>query len=236
MAKRASKKELFRLGMLGRKLGMTHVFVDGLRIPVTVLELGPNTVVQKKTKDSKDGYNALQLGFDDKEHRKLTKALTGHFKRADVKPKWLLREVRVADDRKINEFSVGQEIKADAIFTEGQFVDVTGTSKGKGFQGVMKRHNMKGSKQASHGTHEYQRHGGSIGCRTTPGRVHAGKRMGGHMGHERKTVQNLKVVKIDAEKNVVLVEGSVPGPNNGFVLVRPAIKKLAQQLNRAAHA
>lgn len=226
---------MFRMGLIGKKVGMTQVFVDGARIPVTVLQLGPNTVVQKKSKAGKDGYNAIQLGFGEKSHRRVNKALAGHFKRADVKPQWVLREILVPDDKKLEEFSVGQQIKAD-VFTVGQVVDVTGRSKGKGFQGVMKRHNMKGSKQATHGTHEYFRHGGSIGCRTTPGRVHPGKRMGGHMGDERVTVQNLKVVKIDLESNTVLIEGSVPGSRNGYVMVRPSLKKMAQAANRAARA
>jgi large subunit ribosomal protein L3 len=226
------------MGLIGRKIGMTQIFEEsGVRIPVTVLQLGPNTIIQKKTKDSKDGYNAIQLGFGDKTKRtSVNKALTGHFKRADVMPKWILREIPIPDDKKIADYSVGQEIKAD-IFTVGQWVDVTGTTKGKGMQGVMKVHNMKGSKQYSHGTHEYRRHGGSVGCRTTPGRIHLGKRMCRHMGDERQTTQNLKIVKIDLENNIVLVSGSVPGPRNGFVIVRPAIKKMAQEINKArAHA
>jgi large subunit ribosomal protein L3 len=227
---------MFRMGLIGKKIGMTQIFVDGMWVPVTVVELGPCKIVQKKTKDSKDGYNAIQIGFGEKAHRKLTKPLAGHYKRADVKPALVLREIPVPDEGKINEFNVGQELKAD-LFKEGQFVDVTGTSKGKGMQGVMKRHNMKGSKQDSHGTHEYRRHGGSIGCRTTPGRVHLGKRMGGHMGAERLTVQNLKIQKIDLEKNIVLIEGSIPGARNSFVMVRPSIKKMKQEANKArAHA
>lgn len=224
---------MFRMGLIGKKVGMTQIFVDGVRIPVTVLQLGPNTVVQKKTKDGKDGYNAIQLGFGDKEHRKVNKAMVGHFKRADVKPKWVLREILVPDDAKLNEFTVGQELKAEGVFTEGQVVDVTGTSKGKGTQGVMKMHKMKGSKQATHGTHEYFRHGGSVGCRTTPGRIHLGKRMPKHMGDVRVTVQNIKIVKILAESNTVLVEGSVPGSVNGTVMVRPAIKVAARAANKA---
>jgi large subunit ribosomal protein L3 len=227
------------MGLIGKKIGMTQIFDEaGTRIPVTVIQLGPNFVIQKKTKESKDGYNAIQLGFGDKEARKANKALAGHFERAKVKPKWILREILVPDDAKINEFEVGQEIKAD-IFTVGQWVDVTGTSKGKGMQGVMKVHNMKGSKQFTHGTHEYKRHGGSIGCRTTPGRVHLGKRMSRHMGAERKTTQNLKIAKIDIANNIVLVTGSIAGARNSFVIVRPAIKKLAQQIHKArarAHA
>lgn len=229
----------FRMGLLGRKLGMTQVFEDGRRIPVTVLELGPNVVIQKKTPDGKDGYAALQLGFSDQEHKKLTKAEAGHFKAADtlaqkdgkgVKPKRMIKELRVTDD-KIGEFSVGQELKAD-VFKVGEMVDVTGVSKGKGFQGVMKRHNMKGSKNATHGTHEYFRHGGSVGMRTTPGRINRGKRMCGHMGDEQVTVQNLKIVKIDLEKNIVLIEGAVPGAQNGPVIVRQSIKKLGKALQK----
>jgi large subunit ribosomal protein L3 len=227
------KKTVFRMGLIGRKIGMTQVFVDGNRIPVTVLELGPCTVVQKKTKDSKDGYGAIQIGFGEKAHRKVNKPMAGHYKRADVKPALILREIRVPDETKLGEFSVGQQLTCE-VFTEGQVVDVTGTSKGKGFQGVMKVHNMKGSKQATHGTHEYFRHGGSVGCRTTPGRIHLGKRMPRHMGSERVTVQNLKVVKIMKETNTVLIEGSVPGPRNSFVMVRPSIKKLAQQMHKNA--
>ena len=217
---------MFRMGLIGKKVGMTHIFQDGLRIPVTVLELGPNTVVQKKTKDSKDGYDAIQIGFGDKEHRKVNKPMAGHFKRADVKPKWVLRELRLTD-AEVGKFEVGQELKAD-VFKEGEWVDVTGTSKGKGFQGVMKRHNMKGAKQATHGTHEQFRHVGSIGCRTTPGEVHKGKRLPGQMGNERVTMQNVQVVKVDLEKNLVLVTGSVAGPRNGYVMVRQAVKNLGR--------
>lgn len=219
---------MFRMGLLGKKLGMTQIFENGRRVPVTVLELGPCTVVQKKTSDGKDGYGAIQIGFGDKAHRKVNKPMAGHFKRGDVKPKWRLREILVPDTAKLDEFAVGQEIKAD-VFTEGQFVDVASTSKGKGTQGVMKRHNMKGAKQSTHGTHEYHRHVGSIGCRTTPGRVHPGKRLPGRMGNERVTVQNLRIEKIDLETNTVLIRGSVPGANGAYVMVRPAVKKLSQE-------
>lgn len=216
---------MFRKGLLGKKVGMTQIFEDGNRIPVTVVELGPNTVVQKKTKDTKDGYNAIQIGYGDKAHRKVNKPLTGHFARSDVKPKWLLREIRVEDDAKIGEFEVGQELKAEQ-FAEGDWIDVTAFSKGKGFQGVVRRHNMKGAKQKTHGTHEQFRHVGSIGCRSTPGEVHKGKRLPGQMGNKKVTVQNLRIVKIIPEKNLVLIRGSVPGPRNGYVMVRDAIKKL----------
>lgn len=227
---------MFRNGLFGRKLGMTQIFEEGRRIPVTIVELGPNVVIQKKSTKT-DGYSAIQLGFGDKEHRKLTKALAGHFKRADetarkngvesgVSPKWLVRELRVADD-KLDTYSVGQQLKAD-LFKVGEVVDVSGHSSGKGFQGVMKRHHMKGSKNATHGTHEYFRHGGSVGMRTTPGRINRGKRMCGHMGDENVTIQNLKIVKVDLEKNVVLIEGAVPGKPESYVLVRQSLKKLGK--------
>lgn len=216
---------MFRKGLIGKKIGMTQIFEDGQRIPVTVVELGPNVVVQKKTKDTKDGYNAIQIGYDDKEHRKVNKPMKGHYERADVKPKWVLRELRVDDDAKIAEFEVGQELKVD-LFEAGEWIDVTGISKGKGFQGVMRKHNMKGAKQATHGTHEQFRHPGSIGCRTTPGEVNKGKRLPGQMGNKRVTVQNLKIAKVIPEKNIVLIAGSVPGPRNGYVMVSAAVKKL----------
>jgi large subunit ribosomal protein L3 len=212
-----------RMGLIGKKIGMTQIFdEEGQRIPVTVLQLGPNVIVQKKTKDSKDGYNAIQIGFDEKAHRKVNKAMTGHFKRHDLKPLWILRELRIEDDR-IGEFEVGQTLTAD-LFKENEYIDVAGVSKGKGFQGVMKIHNMKGAKQKTHGTHEYHRHVGSIGCRTTPGEVHLGKRLPRQMGNERVTIQNLRIAKIDVEKNIVLVRGSVPGSINGYVFVYQAIK------------
>ncbi len=229
----SKKSDIFRMGLIGKKVGMTQIFINGERVPVTVVELGPCTIVQKKTKDGKDGYNAVQIGFADKEHRKVNKPMSGHFKRADVKPKRILQEIRVPDDKEIAAFNVGQEIKA-SIFAEGQFIDVTGTSKGKGFAGVMKMHNMKGSKQWTHGTHEYFRHVGSIGCRTTPGRVHPGKRMPKHMGDVTQTTQNLKIMKVDAEKNIVLIAGSVPGARDSYVMVRPAMKKLARARNTHA--
>ena len=218
---------MFRMGLLGKKIGMTHVFVEGVRVPVTVLHLGPNTVVTKKTKDGKDGYDAIALGYGDKEHRKVNKPMAGHYKRADVKPKWYVRELRVDDAQKLAGFQVGQELRAD-VFQIGEWIDVTGTSKGKGFAGVMKRHNMKGAKQYTHGTHEYRRHVGSIGCRTTPGEVHKGKRLPGHMGDRKVTMQNSQVVQIDLERNLVLVTGSVPGARNSYVMVRQATKNLGK--------
>lgn len=211
-----------RNGLIGKKIGMTQVFEGGKRIPVTVVELGPNVVVQKKSEDGRDGYHAVQIGYGEKAHRKVNKAMTGHFKRADVKPVWVLRELRGSAEM-IGGFEVGQELKAD-VFQEGEWIDVTATSKGRGFAGVMKRHNMKGAKQKTHGTHEQFRHVGSIGCRSTPGEVHKGKRLPGQMGNKTVTIQNLRIVKVDTEKNVVLIRGSVPGSRNSTVFVRQAMK------------
>ena len=179
-----------RLALIGKKAGMTQIFENGARIPVTVVELGPNTVVQKKTKDGVDGYDAIQIGFDEVEHRKVTKPMTGHFARADVKPVRVLREVRLEGDE-VSGYEVGQALTCD-LFKEGELVDVTGTSKGKGFAGVMKKHNMKGAKQKTHGTHEQFRHVGSIGQRTTPGEVYKGKRLPGQMGNKTVTTQNVR--------------------------------------------
>ncbi len=218
---------MFRKGLIGKKLGTTQIFEDGKRIPVTVVELGPNTVVQKKTPEGKDGYGAVQLGFGDKDHRKVNKPMAGHFQGADVKPKWILRELRVPEAAKLADYNVGDELKAD-VFAPGDWVDVTATSKGKGFAGVMKRHNMKGAKNKTHGTHEVFRHPGSIGCRSTPGRVMRGKAMPGQMGNKQVTTQNLRVVKVDTESNMVLIRGAVPGPINGYVVVRDAVKKLGR--------
>ena len=214
---------MLRKTLIGKKIGMTQIFENGVRIPVTVVELGPNTVVQKKTREGKDGYDAIQLGFDEKPHKKLTKPMRGHFERADVKPAWILREVRCAPEDMGN-YDVGQSILCD-VFQPGEIVDVRGTSKGKGFQGVMRRWNMKGAKQKTHGTHEQFRHVGSIGCRTTPGEVNKGKRLPGRMGGETITTQNLQVVRIDTENHRVLIRGSVPGARNSYVVISQSVKR-----------
>ena len=216
---------MFRMGLIGKKIGMTQIFEDGERIAVTVVQLGPNTVIQKKTTDSKDGYNAIQIGFDDKPHKKVSKPMKGHFERSGVKPKWILREVRIHDPAKIADFEVGQELTVDFL-SAGDFVDICGISKGKGFQGVVRKHNMKGAKQKTHGTHEQFRHPGSIGCRSTPGEVNKGKRLPGQMGNARVTIQNVRVVKVEPDKHLVLLRGSVPGPRNGYVMIHEATKKL----------
>jgi len=210
-----------KMGILGQKLGMTQVFsADGSRVPVTVLRTGPCVVVQKKTGET-DGYAALTLGFDDKSPRRANRAEIGVFAKASTTPKRVLREVRLDD---VAGYELGQQIAVGDVLHEGDHVDVVGTSKGKGFQGVMKRYHFSGNR-ATHGTHEYFRHPGSIGCRLTPGRVHKGKRMPGHMGNARVTARNLVVVQVAADDNVVLLRGSVPGPTGGYVLVR-GTKKL----------
>lgn len=220
----------FRMGLIGKKLGMTQVFTqDGERVPVTAIAAGPCVVVAKRTPD-RDKYTAIQIGFEDKKPERVNKPVLGHFAKAGVKPTKILREIRLpeADAAK---YEVGQLIKAADVFQPGACVDVIGTSKGKGYQGVMKRHHLGGSRN-THGTHEFFRHGGSIGCRLTPGRVHKGKRMSGHMGDERKTVQNLEVVEVLPEENIVLVRGAIPGAQNGFVLLQNAVKKAVYKRKR----
>ena len=212
-----------KTGLLGRKLGMTQIYnKDGAVQPVTIIEVAGNTVLRVKNDDSNDGYNAIQLGFDEKKPSLTNKPDAGHFEKSGVTPKKLVREIRLgADD--LAKFTVGQELSAKDIFTEGEKVDVTGTSKGRGFTGVMKRYNFAGFIR-SHGTHEYFRHGGSIGTRLTPGHVIKGKKMPGQHGNKRAVVQNLVLVKIDAERNLLFVRGGVPGPNGGYVMVRRAVK------------
>jgi len=211
----------FQLGLIAKKIGMTQIFdADGTRVPVTVLHVAGNVVTAHRTSE-RDDYTALQIGYQEKKESRTNKPELGLFKKAGVTPRQEIREFRVSPAR-LGEFPVGGELTA-AVFAEGSLVDVAGTSKGKGFQGVIKRHNMEGEK-ATHGQHEFYRHGGSIGCRKTPGRVHKGKRMTGHMGDERVTVQNLKVAKIDLENGLVLVRGPIPGGNNTFVTIRQAIK------------
>jgi large subunit ribosomal protein L3 len=209
-----------RIGLVGKKIGMTQVYADdGERIPVTVIQAGPCYVVGLRTVE-KDGYSALVLGFDEKPQRLANKAEIGQLKEAGIKPVRVMREFRLPADE-VAKYKVGQVLKPSDVFQAKAPVDVVGTSKGKGFQGVMKRHHMKGMR-GSHGTHEYFRHGGSIGCRLTPQRVHKGKRMGGHMGTDTKTVQNLQLVRILDEDNVLLVRGSIPGAADDYVIVTKA--------------
>ncbi|MBW7477479.1 50S ribosomal protein L3 [Paenibacillus oenotherae] len=205
-------------GILGKKLGMTQVFTaEGNVIPVTVIEAGPCVVLQKKDQEN-DGYEAVQIGFSDKKASRATKPEVGHAKKADSTPKRYVREIRGIN---IGEYEVGQQLKAD-LFAAGEFVDVTGISKGKGFQGVIKRWNQSRGPM-SHGS-RYHRGPGSMGS-IQANRVPKGKRLPGHMGNETVTIQNLEIVRVDAERNVLLVKGSIPGPKNSFVKVKLTVKK-----------
>ncbi len=206
-------------GLIGRKVGMTQIFAEnGNVIPVTVVELGPCAVVQKKTAEN-DGYEAVQLGFDDKKIARVNKPMKGHFDKAGVAPKKALREFRFDD---ISSYNVGDILKAD-VFAVGDKVDVVGTSKGKGTAGAIKRWNF-GRLKESHGTGPVARHAGSLGACSDPSRVFKGKKLAGHLGHERVTVQNLEVAKIDAENNLIAIKGAIPGPKKGIVVVVDSVK------------
>ncbi len=204
--------------ILGQKLGMTQIFDDGRAVPVTVLQAGPCVVAQVRT-SARDGYTAVQLGFGELAPRKATKPAKGHAAKAGIDPVRHLVELRTDD---AEAYAPGQEIKAD-VFAPGDFVDVVGVSKGKGFAGNMKRHGFHGM-PATHGTDRKHRQSGSVGAGTTPGRVDKGKSMPGHMGHERVTIMNLRVVEADPERNLLLIRGAVPGPNGGLLMVRTAVK------------
>jgi large subunit ribosomal protein L3 len=209
------------LEFLCRKIGMTQLFTEtGECIPVTVLEAGPNRVVQRKTEE-KDGYSALQLGYGERRPSRTPKAEMGHFEKAGCAPQQQLRESRVSEEEAA-QYEVGQEIKAD-IFSEGQRVDVIGTSKGKGTAGVVKRHGFA-IKRKTHGTHEFFRHGGAIGAGAYPGKVFKGMGMAGRLGNERVSALNLEVVRVDAEKGLLYVRGGVPGHPNAFLRVRNSVK------------
>jgi large subunit ribosomal protein L3 len=204
-------------GILGRKIGMTQVFTkSGELVPVTVVSVEPNVVTQIKTTES-DGYNAIQLGFDTKRAKLATKASIGHTNKANTTPKRFFREIRGVD---VNNYSLGQEIKAD-IFTEGEVIDVTGTTKGKGFQGVIKRHGQTRGPMG-HGS-QYHRSPGSMGSRL-PKRVFKGKNLPGHMGTLTVTIQNLEIISVDTENNVLLVKGNIPGAKQSLVFIRTAVK------------
>ena len=216
----------FRTGVLGKKLGMTQVFTaTGDRTAVTAIEAGPCFVLDKLTTE-KNGYSAVKLGFGEKPLRVTKKPELGLFKKTGLAPQRFVREVRV-EEGDLAKYEVGKQVSLAEIFQPMSYIDIEGTSKGKGYQGVMKRHHMPGFR-ATHGTHEFFRHGGSVGCRLTPGRVHKGKRMSGHMGDVKTTVQNLVLLEVDAEKNLLLVRGAIPGGKNGYVVVRNA-KKLGGQ-------
>jgi len=207
-------------GIIGRKIGMTQIFdASGRVVPVTVIEAGPCVVVQKKTAEN-DGYCAVQLGFSDLKANRVTKPQKGHFAKGDVAPKKALREFRFDD---CSAFNVGDLIKADA-FADGDIVDVRGVSKGKGYQGTIKRFGAARLKE-SHGTGPVHRHAGSMGACSSPSRIFKGKMMPGHMGAERVTVQNLTVAKVDAENNLIALRGAVPGPKGGIVTIVNSVKK-----------
>ena len=206
-------------GIIGKKIGMTQIFDEnGKVVPVTVVEAGPCVVSQKKTVEN-DGYAAVQIGFGDLKAHKVKKPMAGHFAKANVAPKRTLREFRFDD---IDAYNVGDLVKAD-VFAAGDKVDVTGTSKGKGYAGVIKRWNFQRLKE-SHGSGPVARHGGSIGSCSDPSRVYPGKKMAGHLGSERVPVQNLQVVKVDAENNLIAIKGAIPGPNGGTVVIHDTVK------------
>ena len=216
------------IGLLGKKCGMTRVFTeDGASIPVTVIEVLPNRITQVKTLEN-DGYRAIQITVGERKRSKITSAQAGHFAKANAAPGTKLMEFRLDEEDECGEsgssnFTVGGEVKVDR-FSEGQFVDVSGTTIGKGFAGVIKRYHFS-TQDATHGNSLSHRAPGSIGQRQSPGKVFKGKKMCGHMGDVKRTILNQPIVKIDVERNLVLVRGAVPGAENGYVVIRPAVKK-----------
>lgn len=203
------------VGLIGKKIGMSSVYTDdGKYTPCTLLELGPCMVTQVKSTET-DGYNSIQLAYDEAKEKNVSSAMLGHFKKAGVTPKKKLVEFRDTDLEK----SLGEEVKIEEVFEVGEYVDVVGTSKGKGFQGVVKRYNFGGVGQQTHGQHNRLRAPGSIGACSTPSRVFKGLKMAGRMGNDRVKVQNLKVIKIISDKNIVLVSGSVPGAKNSYITI-----------------
>lgn len=215
------------IGLLGKKCGMTRIYTeDGAAIPVTVIEVQPNRITQIKTAAT-DGYNAIQITTGQRKATRLNKAEAGHFAKAGVAPGNALREFTVEDTKQLSDMTVGGELKVD-IFKEGQYVDVTGVTIGKGFAGAIKRHHFS-SQDASHGNSLSHRAPGSIGQRQSPGKVFKGKKMCGHLGDVVRTILSQQVARIDTERNLVLIKGAVPGAVNGFVVIRPAIKKSAEK-------
>ncbi|MFN0031514.1 MAG: 50S ribosomal protein L3 [Flavobacteriales bacterium] len=203
-------------GIIGKKVGMTSIYsAAGKNIPCTVIEAGPCVVTQLKTKDGKDGYDAVQIGYQDKKDKHTTKPMQGHFKKAGTTPKRHIAEFHEFD----KEFKLGDTIKIEDVFAEGEIVDVIGTTKGKGFQGVVKRHGFRGVGEATHGQHNRLRAPGSLGASSDPSRVFPGMRMAGRTGADQRTVQNLQVVKILADENLILIKGAVPGFNGSTVYI-----------------
>jgi len=211
-------------GLVGKKIGMTQVFDQkGMLVPVTVIEIEPNTVLQVKTSDGKDGYDAIKVAHGDVKASRVNRPEMGVFKKANVEPKKTVREFRVDADF-VADYSVGDELTV-GMFAVGSKVDVTGTSKGRGYQGVVKRHGFKGAKEMTHGTHEYKRHPGSIGCSAYPAHVIKGKKLPGQMGNKRITTRALTVVAVYQEKNLLLVKGAIPGPKGALVETRVSTKQ-----------
>lgn len=217
-------------GILGTKLGMTQVFDETNRVvPVTVIAAGPVVVTAVRTPEA-DGYSGVQLAFGAIDPRKVTKPVTGHFAKAGVTPRRHIAELRTED---VSGYELGQELTAEQVFEAGNLIDVTGTSKGKGTAGVMKRHGFKGL-SSSHGVHRKHRGPGSIGGCSTPGRVFKGMRMAGRMGHEKVTIQSLTIHAIDADRGLILIKGAVPGPKGGVVFVKSAVKHLGNAAVKGA--
>lgn len=218
-----SEQKIYKKGILGKKLGMSQIFnqAESTRIPVTLIECGPCTILAKKTKET-HGYNAILLGFDDKPTKSCDKPEIGFYKKIEKTPKRFIKELRL-EDEDIKNFNIGDTLKAD-MFQMLQHIDVIGTSKGRGFAGVMKKYHFHGFPMKAH---ETKRHGGSIGCRMTPGRVFVGKKMPGHMGDVKCTKSNLQIVFMDLEKNIIGIRGSIPGANNGYIIMKQAQKKMA---------
>jgi large subunit ribosomal protein L3 len=215
------------LGIIAKKLGMTQVFLeDGSVVPVTIVEASPCAVVQKKTKE-KDGYYALQLGFLSKNSQRVNKPLSGHFKKAGVGPYYHLKEFRLES---VEGFEAGQEVTLN-LFRPGDVVDIIGLSKGKGFAGVVKRHGFHGS-PGSHGTHEYFRHGGSVGANSFPAHVFKNMKMPGHHGNQRITLQNIKVLDVKEDQNLILLKGGIPGGRHSWILIRSATKQAGAPAKR----
>src|ERR1041384_8815463 len=214
-----------KIGLLGKKIGMTQVFADdGEAVPVTVIQTGPCHVIGTRTAE-RDGYSALVVGWNEKRWRLASRPELGAIKESGIKPQRFIRELRLPAEERAK-YTGGQVLGPKDVFADNTPIDVEGMSKGKGYQGVIKRHHMSGMTRA-HGTHEYFRHGGSIGCRLTPQRVHKGKRMAGQMGHEKVSIQNLQLLRIVPDDNVILVRGAVPGAANDYVVVTNAATRTA---------
>lgn len=227
-----STQPIFREGLLGKKLGMTHVFSpQGERVPVTIIEAGPCYVLQVKHKD-KDGYSGVQFGFGPKKPQRTNKAQMGAFAKAGKGSFYHVAEVR-CDAEKMGWTTPGQEVKLADVFKDGELVDVSGVSIGRGFAGVVKRYRI-GGQPATRGTHEYRRHVGAVGCRKFPGHIHKNKRMPGHMGTDNVTIQNLKVMGLYPDKNIILVKGAVPGGRGGMVLIRKATRGFVSEAQQKA--